>query len=219
VTRVLGLDGERGGWAGALVEDGRVRWLRLASVEEALDWDAGVIGVDMPLGLPARGRRTCDLLAKRLLGRAHPRVFLAPPRGVLAAVTYDEANRLHRDLTDGAGLSVQTWHLVPKMREVDAAADDPRLVEVHPELSFVALAGTPAALPSKKTPDGRALRTALLRRWLPDLDARDGVPRGDDALDALAAAWSAARWVAGTARSLPERPTYDEHGRPMRIVT
>lgn len=216
MSRVLGLDGARGGWAGALVQDGQVTWLRLASVDEALACEADAVGVDMPVGLPARGRRDCDLRAKRLLGRAHPRVFLAPPRGVLDATTYEAANHRHRALADGAGLSVQTWHLVPRIREVDDAADDPRIVEVHPELSFAALHGTGSALPSKKTPEGRAARLAVLTRWLPDLG---DAPSGDDALDALAAAWSATRWLGGTARTVPDRPPYDERGRPMRIVT
>jgi predicted RNase H-like nuclease len=199
------------------VEDGRVRWLRFHHVTEALALDADVVGVDMPVGLPATGRRECDVLAKALLGRAHPRVFLAPPRGVLGAADYLEANRLHRELTGGLGLSVQTWHLAPKVREVDEVADDARLVEVHPELSFAELGGT-GALPSKKAAAGRALRVETLRRWLPDLTAGD-VPRGDDGLDALAVAWSAHRWLAGTARTLPDHPRYDERGRPMRIVT
>jgi predicted RNase H-like nuclease len=217
VTRCLGLDGARDGWAAALVEDGRVRWLRFGHVTEALALEVEAVGIDMPVGLPATGRRDCDLLAKTLLGRAHARVFLAPPRGVLDAADYPEANRLHRRLADGLGLSVQTWHLTPKVREVDAVADDPRLVEVHPELSFAELAGT-AALPSKKTAAGRALRVETLRRWLPDLALGD-VPAGDDGLDALAVAWSAERWLAGTARTLPDDPPYDECGRPMRIVT
>ena len=217
MTRCLGLDGARGGWVGALVEDGRVRWLPFRDVTDALALGADVIGVDMPVGLPPTGRRECDVLAKGLLGRAHPRVFLTPPRGVLGAADYPDANRLHRELTGGLGLSVQTWHLVPKVREVDAVADDPRLVEVHPELSFAALGGT-GALPSKKTAGGRALRVQTLRRWLPDLTA-DDVPAGDDGLDALAVAWSAHRWLAGTARTLPDHPPYDERGRPMRIVT
>ena len=38
---------------------------------------------------PATGRRDCDVLAKAALGRAHSRVFLAPPRGVLSAGSYD----------------------------------------------------------------------------------------------------------------------------------
>lgn len=217
MTRCLGLDGARGGWVGALVADGRVRWLRFARVIEALALDVEVVGVDMPVGLPATGRRDCDVLAKAFLGRAHPRVFLAPPRGVLAAGTYPDANRLHRQLTGGLGLSVQTWYLVPKVREVDGVADDPRLVEVHPELSFAELGGT-GALPSKKTAAGRALRIETLRGWLPDLIA-DDVPAGDDGLDALAVAWSAHRWLAGAARTVPDHPPYDERGRPMRIVT
>ncbi len=215
MTRALGLDGARGGWAGALVEAGEVRWLRFPDLAEALALDVDVVGVDMPLGLPATGRRECDLLAKRLLGRAHPRVFLAPPRGVLAATTYPEANRLHRELTGGLGLSVQTWHLTPGMRAVDAHADDPRLVEVHPELSFQELSGT-RVLPTKKSAAGRQARVAALSGPFPGLA---GVPAGDDGLDALAVAWSALRWATGTARSLPAAPDRDERGRPMRIVT
>ena len=56
---------------------------------------------------------------------------------------------------------------------------------------------------------------ALLHRWLPDL----GDPAyGDDGLDALACAWSAARIATGTALTLPagEVPS-DLAGRPMRI--
>jgi predicted RNase H-like nuclease len=97
---------------------------------------------------------------------------------------------------------------------VDARAEDPRLVEVHPELSFAALAGR--VLPSKRTPAGRADRLAVLRGWLPGLA---DVPPGHDGLDALAAAWSARRWHLGMARTLPADPPLDARGRPMRIVT
>lgn len=217
MTTVLGVDGCRGGWVGALVEGRRVSWHRFATIAEALALPVAAIGVDMPVGLPSTGRRGCDLEAKALLGRAHPRVFLAPPRGVLAAATYEEAGRLHRKLTGGLGLSVQTWHLVPKIREVDAVADDTRIVEVHPELSLAALGGA-GPLPSKKTAAGRAARVAVLTGWLGDEHVGD-LPAGDDGLDALAVAWSAQRWLAGRARTLPGVPTYDENGRPMRIVT
>ena len=103
------------------------------------------------------------------------------------------------------------------MREVDDAADDPRLVEVHPELSFAALAGR--VLDRKRTAAGRAQRLAALRSWLPGLDLAS-VPSGDDAPDALAAAWSGRRWLDGVARVLPGgEPPQDSRGRPMRIVT
>jgi predicted RNase H-like nuclease len=60
------------------------------------------------------------------------------------------------------------------------------VVEVHPELSFAALAGE--VLASKKTPAGRAARLAALAAWT--ADAGSSAPDGDDGLDALAAAWS-----------------------------
>lgn len=214
MTTVLGVDGCRGGWVGALLDDDAVTWLRLPDVDAVLSVGADAVGIDMPIGLPRRGRRECDLLAKRLLGRAHPRVFLTPPRAVLAAATYEEAGSLHRRLVDGKGLSRQTWHLLAKVAEVDRRADDPRLVEVHPELSFALLAGR--VLPPKRTAEGRGARLDVLRRCLPGLT---NAPPGDDAPDALAAAWSAARWLAGSARTLPADPPRDQAGRPMRIVS
>jgi len=218
VTRILGVDGARGGWAAAVVDiedtaGDDVTWLRLPTISQALALDVDVIAVDMPIGLPRTGRRECDLLAKKLLGRAHPRVFLAPPRDVLQATSYADAAARHRAHAGGLGLSVQTWNIVDKMREVDAVADDPRLVEVHPELSFAQLAG--AVLPSKHGTDGRAVRLrALAGRWL----ALRDVPPGLDGLDALAAAWSGQRWMRGEAESLPASPPRDDLGRPMRIV-
>jgi predicted RNase H-like nuclease len=221
----LGVDGARGGWVAVDVvgstSTARVlRWHRLPVIADVLALPADVVGIDMPIGLPERGRRPADLAAKSLLGAAHPRVFLTPPRGVLEADDYDEAARLHRMLADGLGLSIQTWNIVARIREVDAVADDPRLVEVHPELSFAVLGG--GALPSKKTAAGRAARLAALDGWLRAATLED-VPAGDDGVDALACAWSALRWYAGTARTLPELPSggvdRDAGGRPMRIVT
>lgn len=227
MTRVLGVDGARGGWVAASVEVDRtsgrtadVAFRALADIAAALATDAAAVGVDMPVGLPDTGRRECDLIAKALLGRAHSRVFLTPPRTVLEAADYAAALLVHRRLVDGRGLSVQTWHLVPRIREVDAVAGDPRLVEVHPELSFAALAGQ--VLGSKHTAAGRAQRLAVLQAWVPGLGESIPLPAGRtaiDALDALAAAWSAARWLAGIARSLPDHPPADRRGRPMRIVT
>jgi predicted RNase H-like nuclease len=218
VTRVLGVDGARGGWVAVMVdtEDSAgedVTWLRFTTIAQALALDVDAVAIDMPIGLPRVGRRSCDLLAKRVLGRAHPRVFLAPPRDVLAATSYDDAGARHRAYTDGRGLSVQTWHIIDKIREVDAVADDPRLLEVHPELSFARLAGE--VLASKHGPNGRTVRLrALARRWS---GLRD-VPPGHDGLDALAAAWSGERWLRGDAESLPGVAPRDDLGRPMRIV-
>jgi predicted RNase H-like nuclease len=218
VTRILGVDGARGGWMGALTRTDDVTgvdvvWVTFATIAQALELGVDAVAVDMPIGLPRTGRRACDLLAKRALGRAHPRIFLAPPRDVLGATTYDDACARHRAHADGRGLSVQTWNIVAKIREVDAVASDPRLVEVHPELSFARLAGEVPA--STHRPGGRAVRLrALARRW-PGLH---DVPAGHDGLDALAAAWSGDRWLHGAAETLPDDPPRDDLGRPMRIV-
>jgi predicted RNase H-like nuclease len=210
---VLGVDGAKGGWVAALVDGDDITWLRIGDIAEALTHDVVAIGVDMPIGLPAQGRRECDMLAKRALGRAHPRVFLSPPRAVLEATSYDDAGATHRAHAAGLGLSVQTWHLVDKIREVDRVADDPRLVEVHPELSFARLAGE--VLPSKHGAEGRRCRIETLQRRWPGLE---DAPAGTDALDALAAAWSAERWAQGEAQTLPSHTARDGRGRPMRIV-
>ena len=221
-VRVLGVDGCPGGWVGALVDGSRVHWLLLpdaASLLAAADL-VDATGVDMPIGLAAAGPRRCDLAARALLGPRRSSVFPAPVRGVLGAATYVEACAVSRAVS-GRALSLQAWHLVPRIADLDAALPDgglPWLAEVHPELSFATMTGSPQ--PPKKTAEGRAARVAALQGWLPDLRL-DEVPRPartEDALDALAVAWSARRWRLGQATRLPDPYDVDERGLPMRIV-
>jgi predicted RNase H-like nuclease len=226
---IAGVDGRRGGWAVALVRLGagqpQVTWQVVPGQDAAgfravldLAADADAVGVDCPIGLPAHDWRPCDLLAKRRLGPASARVFLTPPRPVLAASSYAEARAAARDLLGGRGVSAQTYGLRRIVLAVDAALRErargalPPVQEVHPELSFLALAGE--VLPSKKTPAGRAARLGALARWVPD--AGSEAPDGDDGLDALAAAWSAWRFARGEAEILGG--DLDEHRLPMRIV-
>lgn len=245
---VLGVDGYRGGWVGAAVSAYGIDWVtapvggfgRLAAGS-----GPAVVGVDMPMGLVDAGWRSVDLLAREELGAARARVFLTPPRPLveLAAAGLppnDVAQRMSLALT-GQGVSRQSLALAPRIADLDAAVTDagtlgaagPPVVEVHPELSFAAM--PPGAstvpprrpLPSKKTGRGVAERLLRLRGWLADLGhdldtalARcpDDVPV-DDALDALAAAWSARRWADGTARTIPSgAPARDGRGLPMRLV-
>ena len=125
---------------------------------------SGVVGIDMPLGLLADGWRIADVLARRALGRRGVTVFAIPPRPVWQQPTYAAANSACRELT-GKGLSAQTWGLRGKLLEADAyRRESPaRLHEVHPELSFAAIAGEPLAA-SKHTEAGLVLRRELLAR-------------------------------------------------------
>jgi len=173
---------------------------------------AGVVGIDMPLGLLADGWREADALARRALGRRGVTVFAIPPRPVWQQPTYAEANRLCRELT-GKGMSAQTWGLRGKLLEADAyrRKSAARLYEVHPELAFAALAGAPVA-DSKHTPAGLAIRRQLLAQAGLALPAKvAGVPE-NDLLDAAAVAWSARRIAAGQAVTLtnPAQPADDD---------
>lgn len=186
----------------------------VAPLAPVLAQDLEVIAIDMPIGLSDAGPRKCDVAARKLLQPHGTRVFPAPPRVALAHVDdYDAACRASIAAA-GKSLSKQTWNLLRSIAEVDALATDARIVECHPELAFALMQGHPVD-ERKKTAEGRARRLDLLRRWLPDL----GDPAyGDDGLDALACAWSAARLARGEALTLPAGDVpRDDAGRPMRI--
>jgi predicted RNase H-like nuclease len=118
----------------------------------------------------------------------------------------------------GRAISLQTFHITPKIAEWDAVALPEGVVEVHPELALRALApGTDFA--PKKSARGAGQRIAALARWVDPAVALGDLPPGarlDDVLDALAVAWSAQRWVRGVAEVLGDER--DAHGRPMRVV-
>lgn len=221
---VAGVDGARGRWLMATMHNGAGD-LTLHDTFADVMRDAdrlglAVVGVDMPIGMAADGNRPGDTEARALLGPRRSSLFPTPARAVLDASDYADALRRNR-AASGKGLSKQAFNLVPMMRQVRAAitaADCDRVVEVHPESSFVQLAG--AALDAKKSAAGVGQRLRLLRPLVDDLDAvLARAPAGcavDDALDALVVAWSATRWVAGTARVFGDG--LDPDGFPLRIV-
>jgi predicted RNase H-like nuclease len=205
VTRVLGVDGWRGGWIGARVEPGvdNVEWLLLPTAATVLDVATDVTAVDIPMGLLESGKRTCDQQARDALGIARSSVFFAPVRPVLEFDTYPEALAGLR--AQGlAVMSAQAFGIVKKVKAMDAVLTpglQERVVEAHPELSFRRLANVPT-MPGKKTAAGVAVRLEALRGWLPNVDrAMADVPKPvpiDDALDALVCAWTAQRVLAGS---------------------
>ena len=219
---VLGVDGWRGAWVGALL-DGRAVTLRhLRGIADVLAVPGvDVVAVDMPIGLSDGGARACDMAARKLLGPAGSSVFPAPVRAVLATDDYAEARALSRAATDPPRApSAQAFQLVRAIRSLDDALGDPPLRhvhEVHPELAFRTL--DPRVRDPKVTARGLAQRLAALRPVM-DVDAAllDAPPLvpAVDALDACAAAWSARRIADGTAESVGDGAP-DSRGRPMRI--
>jgi predicted RNase H-like nuclease len=222
VVRVLGIDGWKAGWVAVVLEDGRFQEAIVAPALAALieAWpDAACYAVDIPIGLVTEGKREADEAARTFLGARRSTVFPTPPRPALDASTYPEALATSRAF-GGPGLSKQAYNLFPRIREADAFADDRRVVEVHPEVSFAVLSGAPVSMP-KKTWAGQAVRRDLLDSagivLAGDLGAAGRVPP-DDVLDAAVAAWSAHRVAAGRARSFPEAPAQtDRSGRLIAI--
>ena len=218
---VLGVDGWRGAWVGALLDGRTVTLLALPDATAVLAVpDVEVVGIDMPIGLSDDGARACDRQAKALLGKAGSSVFAAPVRAVLAADDYAGARALSVAATGGTSLSAQAFQLVGAIRSLDDALGEPpseRVVEVHPELSFRAL--DRGVTDPKVTARGLAQRLAALRPVM-DVDAAllAAPPRvpAVDALDACAAAWSAQRVADGVAECVGDG-SLDARGRPMRI--
>lgn len=204
----------------------------LASAADLLELPPtpSIVTIDVPIGLPGADPRLCDLVARGVLG--HPRsssVFPAPPRAALEAAAYEEACAL-AEAASGKKISMQTWNLLPKIREVDALLREDRRArsvvrEVHPEISFWAWSLGRPMRASKRTPEGQAERRRLVDGWLPRgyEAAREGRLKkevgDDDILDAFAALFTAHLVWSGEARSLSgaESPR-DEEGLPMEIV-
>jgi predicted RNase H-like nuclease len=144
----------------AVVRGHAVSWAVAQHAEVVLEEVAGcaAVGVDVPLGLPEQGPRRCDVEARRRLGRAAASIFLAPVRGVLDAASYREACAVLRQRGE-AGMTIYTWGIVPKIREWDALALPPQVIEIHPELSFRAMA------PARKAPRVPGSGSARSRPW------------------------------------------------------
>src|SRR5216684_123056 len=100
-----------------------------------------LIAVDIPIGLPTSGERTCDRMARQLLGvpRASS-VFPAPVLAVARETDYLAACAKHKNI-DGRALSRQAFAILPKILEVNELLWSnevirDRVKEIHPEVSF-----------------------------------------------------------------------------------
>jgi predicted RNase H-like nuclease len=219
---VLGIDGYSRGWVVVRLDGLRRELLLLSSISDLLALTFDRAGIDMPVGLPERGLRDCDLQARTMLRSHASRVFTGARRGLWDHPSFDAANQALKRRGE-AGVSIQLWNLGPKILQLDAMMTPPlqrRVREAHPELVFLRLHfGRP--LPSKKTEEGIALRLRLLRRegfselgrWI---EQRAAGVKADDILDACAAAVAARDFSNGNV--LPHHPAKkDGKGLKMQI--
>lgn len=165
--------------------------------------------------------RICEVEARRLLPGKASSVFPTPCRPALACTTHAEANATSRKL--GIGINQQTFHLFPKMREVDELLRSrPKLkrivYEAHPELAFARMNGGKPVLSKKRQPEGYAERCELLaKHGFPcPVDRLSGAAR-DDILDAIAVCRTALLIIEGKATRLGPAKRRDSRGLPMNI--
>lgn len=208
----MGVDACKKGWV-AVADDLRAYFGRtIRELVAAADEDGplAVIAVDIPIGLPLHGPRQADALVRALLGKRASSVFTTPVRAALAATTHAEASAITREAT-GKGLSQQAYALRAKILQVDqwAQVTPHRVVEVHPEVCFEAMAGRTLKYP-KSTWAGAEERRVILARAGIVVPAEIGlageVAGTDDVFDAAAAMWTAQRVLHGRAVSHPAVP-------------
>ena len=220
---VAGFDGCPKGWLGCL-------WLgpghppeaiclkSLGFAETVLPADTLAVAVDIPLGLldvAVSGGRLCDQQARRHLGGRSSSVFSPPVRSALLAKDYVEACAINRRSgPEALGLSKQSFAIFPKLIDAKDAVNGSLwlregLIEVHPELCFAMMAGTPLKNAKKRTAGKEERRHLLNESGFKNLAAFELAARQlggstDDALDACVAAWSAWRYAEKAALCLPD---------------
>lgn len=223
---MLGVDACKRGWiaiavddavSGAYFADDIGMLVALAQAGGPL----AVIAVDMPIGLPDRGHRQADVLARAAIGPLWPSVFMTPVRPALLAADHATASAINRELA-GHGISIQAFALKPKLFQVErwVRQTPARVVEIHPEVCFARLAGAPLTA-RKSSWAGAERRRALLASagisFAGDLDGAGAFAGVDDVLDAGAAAWAARQVLRGHAQPIPDPPETFSDGWPCAI--
>ncbi len=233
-TFSLGIDGCRSGWI-AIAIDSQGNWgfthLRELAEFKTLTSTPQQAWVDIPIGLPHPGcpRREADRLARQhLRPRGSSRVFNPPCREAIeAGLRFDQANAINKTVL-GLGLSVQTFNIIPKIREADHWARDPTspfpLLEAHPEVVFAAANHDRWIVENKKTEAGKRIRYALMEAlWPLAPSVADEIAAStqrklvavDDIVDALGLAIAAHFHL--QSKPLPNPPVCDQKGIRMAI--
>ena len=212
MTWVAGVDGCKGGWFAVFFESDtkECRIERFQHLPDVLNSppSAQVIAIDIPIGLLDRaepGGRACDREARKLLGQPRARSVFSPP--VRQALQYDNNYRKallenRRSSPHSVGISKQAHALFSKIREANALPESElktRVFEVHPEVCFFQMNDCRPLRHSKKAQQQAGIKerrlvlakTAFGKVASSVLDDRlQGVSQ-DDALDAVAACWTA----------------------------
>lgn len=234
MEKISGVDGCRGGWL-AFHFDGESWSENLFEEFNQLysTSDANLILIDIPIGIRTTEslERLCDLESREILNKRKSSIFPAPSRVAIGCNDYRRASQKNKEAT-GRGLSKQSFHIIPKIKEVDDFIQSTnynpikkRIREVHPEVCFWGLNGCSEMNYKKKSALGICERMQVLGGYIKDVNKIFDQTRSryyksqvadDDIIDALVCAVTAL--FNGSHSTFPLTPETDSKGIPMEIV-
>jgi predicted RNase H-like nuclease len=180
-----------------------------------------VLAVHCHLSFPEEetpGGRTCDRLARELLGWPRSGTITSPPSRRLLT-TGDLNQRARKGLSP---ISAQMLHRYAEVAEEMQPYRQRQVFEVHPELSFFQLNDDKPMLHAKETPEGVLERTTLVEARIPGihavLEARLPSVELRHLLDASADMVTARRIAARAVDRIPVDPEWDESGVRMELL-
>jgi predicted RNase H-like nuclease len=227
---VVGVDACQKGWVVAAWNT-KQRFIELRVYPTFSDMvaaypDNEAIAIDIPIGL-IECQRACDVEARAALTCRKSSVFPAPDPRVVHMTDYHAANKRMKELC-GKSVSAQAFGIFRKVAEVNDFLEtdmQDRIIEIHPEVCFWAMNDFHDICAPKRSRPGYLTRLRLLKgkfkltdkNW-DEIEAGVNGAQSDDVLDALAAVWTAWRWVNGSFGRFPTIPECDAKKLRAEIV-
>lgn len=229
-TKVIGVDGCKGGWLVALLKDSGLDLYKFSSINELVDeLPFDICLIDMIIGLQSKATEVRpETEARKELKNRASTMFPSPSRQAVYGSTKEE--RLTANLKAlGKKFTSQTNAIIPKIRELDeymqkAPEMRDKILESHPEVCFARLNGV-VLQSSKHTQDGIKDRASILQRYLPEVSyewvqehAKIMKCAADDIVDAVCLAIVAGMQTQGETETIPKEPMLDATGILMRLT-
>ena len=237
----VGIDGCKGGWIAATLNNGKLDVSKYGSVLEIIRAlpAAKEYLIDMVIGLPENQKEAewrPDAAARKELGKRGSTVFSVPCR---QAVEIGEGEPINAKIASKQretnsevlkkSLSAQTINIIPKIRELDRFLLENEgyrdlFCESHPEVCFGRLNGA-VLQTKKKAGDGIEERKKVLQKFVvkEELERVTALAKKygcavDDILDAACLAVAAALKAQGVCETIPEEPHADSRGLRMQLT-
>lgn len=228
---LIGIDGCKYGWVAVSSEGVSANLFK--NLKEVIRFypDNSLFMIDIPVGLADADskERNCEVTARRILSKKRKAsVFAVPSRESIYASSYEEANKLNREILN-KGISKQSWGIVPKIRELDELLRHDnglisKIKESHPEVAFHFLNNQQSMEYSKKSEMGLKERLQLLSTYSDRAEfifnnSMSAFKRkhvsADDILDSICLAVTLEKMV--YSNSIFENRNLDSLGIPMKI--